>query len=259
MLKFIHLSDLHFRSKPEDNTAILATLNYIRATYPRHALIVTGDIVDDGHKSQYEQAYAALAPFTGRIFICPGNHDFGQKGNFYSPERAKRFDTYLSIPLRQGGTFAGENLPVLHLLKDGSQRVLLIALDTNIETLSPLDFACGQVGPKQLTALDHLLSDPSLADMIVMVFFHHHPFVYDDPFVKLLDARELMRVLYGRVHVVLFGHRHTSRMWRDTLGISYILACDSSPGQAFAREITIRQTIITVNYLNIEDEWEIVK
>jgi 3',5'-cyclic AMP phosphodiesterase CpdA len=258
-LKFIHLSDLHFRSKEENNRDVTATLEYIRDQYPTHKLIITGDIVDDGHEAQYKRAFEALQPFIGRIFICPGNHDFGAKGNLYGRERAERFDTYLSIPLQQGGTFAGENLPVIHCLNNDAHPVLLIALDTNVETLFPFDFACGQIGKKQLTALDRLLSDPSIADTVVVVFFHHHPFLHADQFKRLLDARELMRILYGRVHLVLFGHNHVSKMWPDTLGVPFILACDNSPGKQFAREITIIQKTITVNYITIEDEWEIVR
>jgi 3',5'-cyclic AMP phosphodiesterase CpdA len=259
MLKFIHLSDLHFRSMPVYNTAITAVLDYIYQEYPEHKLIITGDIVEDGHVEQYERAYEALEPFTGRLFLCPGNHDFGEKGVLYSLECAKRFDQYLAIPLKQGGTFAGDNEPVLHILQDGPYHVLLIALDTNLETISPLDFACGQVGNTQLTALDRLLSDPGITDMVVMVFFHHHPFLHNDPLTKLLDARELMRILYGRVHLVLFGHNHMSKKWQNTLGIPYILACDNSPGKSFAREISIFQKTITVKNVNIEDEWDIVR
>lgn len=257
-MKLIHLSDLHFHSKEENNREAIATLEYIRNQYPTHILILTGDIVDDGHEAQYKRAFEALQPFIGRIFICPGNHDFGTKGNLYGQERAERFDTYLSIPLRQGGTFAGENLLVINFLNNGTHPVLLIALDTNVETLSPFDFACGQVGEKQLTALDRLLSNPSIADTIVIVFFHHHPFLHADRLKKLLDARDLMRILYGRVHLVLFGHNHVSKMWQNTLGIPFILACDNSPGKQFAREVTIIQKTITVNSITIEDEWEIV-
>ena len=257
-MKFLHLSDLHFRSHPEHNREILATLEAIREHYPHHYLIITGDIVDDGHKIQYEHAYQALAPFVGRIFICPGNHDFGAKGNLFSRERAERFDQMLARPLQQRGTFSGENLPVLHILREEDQQILLIALDTNLETLSPFDFACGQVGATQLTALNSLLSDPEIADMIVIVFFHHHPFLHADRFRKLLDARELMRILYERVHLVLFGHQHVSKMWMNTLGIPYILACDNSPGKSLAREITIVQRTITVQDVCIENIWEMV-
>ena len=258
-MKFIHLSDLHFRSKQEHNRDIMATLEGIQDRYPTHNLIITGDIVDDGHEAQYVHAFEALRPFIGRLFLCPGNHDFGAKGNLYSPERAERFDTFLSRPLQQGGTFAGENLPVIHVLRDTSgQRILLIALDTNLETAFPFDFACGQIGTTQLTALDRLLSDPGIADTVVIVFFHHHPFLHGDRFRKLLDARELMRILSGRVHAVLFGHRHHSKMWENTLGIPSILASDNSPGKSIARELSVEYKHIVVREINIENEWDIV-
>ena len=99
-MKFIHLSDLHFHSKESDNLAAVKLLEFIRYAYPTHKLIITGDIVDDGHEEQYKWALEMLEPFTGRLFLCPGNHDFGVRGNLYSPERAERFDRYLSVPLQ---------------------------------------------------------------------------------------------------------------------------------------------------------------
>ncbi len=77
----------------------------------------------------------------GRIFIVPGNHDFGAMGNFYSKERAKRFDEKLTIPLKQGGTFYKENKPVVNIIKDKNASVMLIGLDTNLKTNHPFDFA----------------------------------------------------------------------------------------------------------------------
>ena len=257
-MKFIHLSDLHFRSHRQNNLIILEMLDTIQEHYPDHKIIITGDIVDDGHEAQYREALAALRPFGGRIFICPGNHDYGIKGNIYSRERAEGFDKWLSIPLKQGGTFAGDNKPVLHLLEERNGHILLVALDTNIESMSLFDFACGRVGSRQLTALDHLLSDPDIAHMVVIVFFHHHPFLHTDRFKKLLDARELARILYGRVHLVLFGHHHVSKMWSNTLAIPYILASDNSPGKTTAREITIVRQTVSVRDTTLEDEWDIV-
>ncbi len=257
-MKFIHLSDLHFRSYPEDNQAITSMLDAVQERYPQHKLIVTGDISDDGEQEQYRQALSALRPFAGRIYVCPGNHDYGFKGNLYSRERARFFDTWLSGPLKQGGTFAGDNPPLLHLLKEQEQQILLVAIDSNIETGSLFDFACGRIGRKQLQALDRLLSDPDISHMQVVVFFHHHPFLHTDPLKKLLDARELARVLYGRVHLVLFGHHHRSKMWPDTLGIPYILAADNSPCSCIAREIIIQQNSISIREISLESEWDTI-
>jgi len=97
-MKFIHISDLHFHRHESDNEAATSLLQFINQNYPDHKLIVTGDIVDDGDEEQFKRAYEALEPFKGRIYISPGNHDFGAAGNFYSRERAERFDSMLSIP-----------------------------------------------------------------------------------------------------------------------------------------------------------------
>ena len=130
-MKFIHLSDLHFHCHKNNNKKATKTCQYIAKNYPEHNIIITGDIVDDGHEKQFELALEALKVFQGRIFICPGNHDFGAVGNFYSHERAERFDNILSKELQQGGTFTGDQTPVVNVLKDDTAQVMLIALDTN--------------------------------------------------------------------------------------------------------------------------------
>jgi predicted phosphodiesterase len=143
-MKFLHLSDLHFHRDQNDNQGAIQSLRTIGRHYPGHTLIITGDLTDDGHGLHYENAFDRLEPFTGRIFIAPGNHDFGAAGHFYSRERALRFDEMLSKPLKQDGTFTGEGAPVVNIVGDAGNRVTLIALDTNLETDSPFDFACGE-------------------------------------------------------------------------------------------------------------------
>lgn len=252
MLQFLHLSDVHFKSNPAHNCDALSLLRYLAAHYPTHDLIITGDITDDGHPQQYAQAREALLPFLGRVFLCPGNHDVARKGNFYSPQRLRNFDRLLAAPLQQRGQFT-EHLPVWHLLEAGTDRALLIALNSNRAARVPLRFACGEIGQPQLTALEKLLSDPMIAEVTVIVFFHHHLLEHTDPFNTLLDAHELLHVLAGRVQIVLFGHRHIAGMWQDTYQIPYILACDNSPGKPFAREITLQQRTISIAYRPISE------
>ncbi|MDD1609374.1 MAG: metallophosphoesterase [Methylococcaceae bacterium] len=259
-MKFIHVSDLHFHRDNNDNNAIIKPLNFIHKNYKNHYLIVTGDIADDGHHEQFENAYNVLSKFMfpdgkPKVFICPGNHDFGASGSFFSKERAIRFDAMLSKPLKQGGTFTGDTTPVVNVLKETmggvTTEVMLIALDTNLETEHPFDFACGEVGDKQLAALKNIVLNPSTAHMKKILFFHHHPFMYNDPFMELKDARELLRTIYGRVDVILFGHKHVSQMWTLRNDIPYILAADNTPGKKFAREIDITGTTITVKDIAI--------
>ena len=250
-MKFIHISDLHFHMYKQDNKQANDLLKKIKDNYSEHKLIVTGDITDDGHPIQYQNAFDALEPFKRNIFIVPGNHDFGTAGNLYSRERALRFDKMLSTPLQQGGTFTGDNTPVVNVIKEGDDQAALIALDTNLETTNPFDFACGEVGDEQLSTLDVILGNPSIAGAIKILFFHHHPFVRDNPFMELTDARKLMRTIYGRVDVLMFGHKHVYQQWENRNGIPFILASDNSPGKDWVHEISIKKKQIKVKNITL--------
>ncbi|UCE08296.1 MAG: hypothetical protein JSW07_09855, partial [bacterium] len=128
--------------------------------------------------------------------------------------------------------------------EEKNEQVMLIALDTNLETDHPFDFACGELGDKQLSTLNTILATTD--NMIKLLFFHHHPFIHNNPFMELKDAFELMRVIFNRVDVVLFGHKHVSKQWENMGGIDYFLASDNSPGKDFAREITIEKGAVNV-------------
>ncbi len=250
-MKFIHLSDLHFHRNQSDNKEALDTLKFINKNLSNHNLIITGDIVDDGHEKQFKNAHEALEPFKDRIFICPGNHDFGALGNFYSKERAEKFDYFLSSPLEQGGTFTGDQTPVVNIQKENSQLVMLIALDSNLETETPFDFACGEISETQLNHLDTILIDPSNATIPKILFFHHHPFMHNHPFMELKDGRGLMRTIYQKVNILLFGHKHEMGKWNNINGIQHVRASDNSPGKKVAREITIVKNKITIKDIKI--------
>ncbi len=246
-MKFIHISDLHFHRNNKDNKKVNDMLKQIKTKYPNHKLIVTGDITDDGHEKQYLNAQKALKPFKDNVFICPGNHDFGAVGNFFSRERAERFDQYLSVHLEQGGTFTGDNTPVVNMVRENGIEVMLIALDSNLETMLPFDFACGKIGKSQLKALDAIINDPGVAHIRKILFFHHHPFVRTDPFMELKDAKKLVRRIYGKVNVLMFGHKHKTGYWNNYSGIEHVIASDNSPGKNNAvEEVEFTSTEIKV-------------
>jgi len=247
-MKFIHLSDLHFHGDPNDNAQVTNLLTHIRVNYPAHYLIITGDITDDGEQKQLKNAQDALMPFCGRIFICPGNHDFGARGWWYSKKRAENFDRMLSEPLQQGGYFFGDNQPVVNILKDKTVgSVMLIALDSNLETVHPFDFACGEIGEDQLAGLTSVLNSPEAQKMKKILFFHHHPFMHSDPFMRLKDADDLMRVIYSRVDVLMFGHKHEPGCWKNAGGIPHVIAAGSAAEPKFVlREIEVSASGISV-------------
>jgi hypothetical protein len=79
-----------------------------------------------------------------------------------------------------------------------------------------------------------------------MKFIHHHPFMRNDPFMELKDARRLWPVVYRRLDAMLFGHRHVSEMWTDKGGVGFVLAADNAPGKDFAREIEVAKGQVRV-------------
>jgi 3',5'-cyclic AMP phosphodiesterase CpdA len=252
-MKFLHLSDLHIHTHKDDNQDAISLLSFVSKAYPDHRLIITGDIADDGTVKQFENAYKLLKPFTGKVFICPGNHDFGAAGNFYSYERAVHFDDILATQLNQGGTFTGDSTPVVNILKDDDREIMLIALDSNLETEQPFDFACGEIGESQLKALNTILSTVQNTGIVKVLFFHHHPFMHNNPFMELMDAKALAKTIYNRVDLVLFGHKHEMNQWKNRYGAKYVLASDNSPGKDYAKEIIIDQQGISVSAIPIRE------
>ena len=59
--------------------------------------------------------------------------------------------------------------------------------------------------------------------------------------MELKDARQVMRIMYNRVNVLLFGHKQVMGKWKNYNGIRYVLASDDSPGKEWAREITVEK------------------
>ena len=172
-------------------------------------------------------------------------------GALYSQERAKRFYEKLSIPLKQGGTFFEENNPVVNVVKEEKDQIMFIAINTNLETDHAFDFACGEVGEKQLNSLNTILSSPIVPEMKRILFFHHHAFMHNNPFMELKDAAKLARIVYNRVDVILFGHKHWRGKWENMWGTKYIMASDNSPGKNKAAEVTIQKGIIKADYIDI--------
>jgi len=228
-MKLLHISDLH------DSMVDLSV-------FPDHHVIVTGDITNDGREGQFLAAHDALRGHKGGLSLVPGNHDYGWQGNLYSRESARRFDEILSAPL-QGHCFA-DKVPLVRKF-DG---VTLIGLNSNLETSSPFDFACGEIGQAQSQLLDDALAGNGGVKIIAL---HHHPFMHSDATMKLVDAQAFWRVVEGRADVVLFGHKHESDRWSGRYGIPHVLAADNSPVSGFAREILLEGGNITINTVKV--------
>lgn len=246
MISIIHVSDLHFHTNDKDNSQITEALDTLRSTLfsdsPNTYLMVTGDIVDDGHRQQYRQAHAKLAQFPRPILLAPGNHDVGPSGWLYDQECAGWFDTELAQKLGYDRTFFPQKKPIVSILSNGDFKVMAIAINSVHQTLNPLDVACGLVGEEQMHTLEALLAMPAVRQMPKIAFLHHHPFMHSDPTMKLHDGEELMKRLAGKVNVLAFGHKHEAGHWEKCGNIDHIIASGATPRSRVVWQITFRPT-----------------
>jgi 3',5'-cyclic AMP phosphodiesterase CpdA len=276
MIKFIHLSDLHISAPPIanplaqygvggpslptvnsagiTNAMVDARLTYIDRHYPDHFLIVTGDITDNGLPEEYKEAERILRRFRGKIFVCPGNHDFGILGNFLTTNQALMFDTFASSLMVNSTSSAGEFLgsstsyankysSVAKISKPGFTRVIsVIGLDSNRPAAQ--EFAArGRIGDRQLDDLKKLLYmvQGERSRLVQIVCLHHHPVPLQhsniEVALQLVDAEKFRNVVRGKVDLVLFGHKHFQTLGRQD-GYQW-LSSGASPKEARAREIIV--------------------
>jgi 3',5'-cyclic-AMP phosphodiesterase len=205
-VKIIHLSDIH-SLVPQLKQLVLHI--GARPDLDDCALVVTGDVTDDGQPQEWRAIELALAPLVGKlpIMVIPGNHDCGALGVTYDRERAETAAKYCrklsSPPVVDSPT----GLKVWEL-----EAWRVIGLDSQRgnadDWLPPL--ARGEIGTAQLAALEIELADPAPT----IILLHHHPRWHDQGHL-LEDAGELLRLLERRpqVKAILFGHQHVEGLW----------------------------------------------
>ncbi|MEZ4383243.1 MAG: metallophosphoesterase [Nannocystaceae bacterium] len=237
MVRFIQLSDLHIRGsmhrdENENCGKLVAWIcEHYAADENKPVVLLTGDITDDGKEDQYRNAVALLRPLVDagfRVLACPGNHDYGPWGNFYTEEGQRRFQRHimtelLAYPAADAQGVEMEGLfPTTHVEGD----VVFIGLDSVVGREDALaHFASGEVGENQRGRLAEILR--AHAERRKVVYFHHHPF-NRHLVMEMADAHEVMRLLAGRADVVCFGHNHESDIWSSAHDIDWILAAGKS-------------------------------
>lgn len=209
MIRFVHISDLHFTAGMLGDDESRALLKKVRPFIDEGArLLVTGDIVDDGEDKQFKTAAAALKPFQGRLMIVPGNHDAADDGHDYSRERELHFEQQLLKPLGLDHSFVDKDLLVEEFSDGHGTQVLAIGLNSIRQTPGRKDLAIGELGPKQLKELREHLDNPQYAKHWRLVYLHHHPTMRTiiTPEMRLLDGDELVKIIKARVDVLAVGH-----------------------------------------------------
>ena len=128
MIAIFHVSDLHFGKSSAQNQKVKDLLKKISRQFPftknsNRYLLVTGDITDGGKTAQYKLAKDALSAFKGRVFVTPGNRDYGRMGWEYSEASAKHFDDPFAESLEFTHPFFDKKV-FRRQLKDGSDSSL---------------------------------------------------------------------------------------------------------------------------------------
>jgi 3',5'-cyclic AMP phosphodiesterase CpdA len=188
----LQLSDLHIGADPSEVdpvASLRAAVEAVQALPDRpDALLVSGDLSDDGSASSYERAAELLAPLGLPTHVLPGNHD----------DRAA---------LRRAFGLAGDGAePVNYSADLGPLR--LIALDS---TLPGHDR--GELSEETLRWLDaELRQEPTQPTVLAM---HHPPLVtavppFDEICLSAAERDELAALLerHPQVRRVVCGHIH---------------------------------------------------
>jgi len=217
MIEIFHVSDLHFGKSKRRRENAESLLKKLKKKYDferggNRYLVVTGDIVHNGEKDEYNAAKNALLPFKEKVFVVPGNHDYGWMGADYSEKAAKLFDSDLASKLDITHPFFPKTPFLKEIVNDGQgNKVLLIGLNScskkGLENLAE-----GEIEDFQRKALDQILNNPENKGIPKIVFLHHIPHRRAKGiWMSLTDWKELMAIVRGRVDALAFGHE--GKMW----------------------------------------------
>ncbi|MFL4468669.1 phosphodiesterase [Tateyamaria armeniaca] len=192
---------------------------------PIDALLVSGDLSDDGSAESYERFKALIAPLDLPTYVIPGNHDARE------PMRAAfTSDLPSDGPLNWARKVGDVHMIGLDTLVGGQKHGMLTA-----DSLSFLDTALSKAG-----------------DAPVLLALHHPPFACGISFmddIGLHNRAELQDVLRGFSGTmrILCGHIHTMIV-SDVAG--QIAISGPSPNSTFAYD---RRPDAPVGFMTQED------
>lgn len=241
----LHWSDLHIgrghTEKRRLRRLVLHTLdNYDPATT---AIVITGDLTDDGTSEQYAAVLDELWPLRRGFLveIQPGNHDFKLAGNYPMGDEVDAFWSF-----RHQLTGATRSIGYPYVNQFGG--VQIIGLDSCTEALDVDMLARGKLGYAQLQQLAGYLEMGQRAGLHNVVCLHHHPFDRGIA-LDLVDSDELLATLSHRCDLLLFGHKHEWDAWSGLYGVGRMLAADKTTTSMRYREIdceTLRVRVVSV-------------
>ncbi|GAB22705.1 MAG TPA: metallophosphoesterase [Gordonia polyisoprenivorans] len=192
MFVVAHISDLHFNGTRFNRARIESTLSYLNARADGiDALLVTGDIADEGTPREYVEAYRVLdSPLPTLVTV--GNHDLREN---YSEVLGNERST---APVNSS------------LLVDD---VLLLSVDSSIPGRND-----GYLDDETLTWMSAQI-DAAGADTRVLVAFHHPPVTIGMTFmdtIRQTGEERLAELVATHPNIVGFvcGHAHSACVTR---------------------------------------------
>ncbi|GGX95275.1 metallophosphoesterase family protein [Streptomyces fructofermentans] len=218
-MRILHLSDTHLdRSGGPDEdgadgtAALRLLLDELGQLRDLDALVVTGDVADDGSPEAYLRARELLSAYAGDrgadVFYTTGNHD----------DRTAFADVLGSGHARPEAVYEGTAGERAAASTVGGRR--LITLDTLVPGR-----AYGRLDGGQLRWLGELLRVPCPSGTVLA--FHHPPIALDVDVQRALGLQnpaELARTIRGTdVQLILCGHFHlqiVSRLEQATVWVT---------------------------------------
>ncbi len=232
------LRTLSEASPRNSNLRLLRAAAAIEDAQP-DAVLLTGDLTDDGAGFELVEAAFAKWKAKGRLFAVPGNHDlylFPMRGSVrpkptHASKRAawQAFAGRLGLDLHASGAW-------WKLVPEGDLAV--VGLDSCARPQRRFFRHNGAVGPAQLAFLRELGTRPDFAAARhKLVLLHHHvvPLPHgvgrrapSEIGMRLDDARSAAEVFDGvGVTAVLHGHRHVSEQ-RQPAGCNFTIFASPS-------------------------------
>jgi len=199
-MKIVQLSDIHVGSQFQESifNKVLQEVNEINPD----VVLITGDLTNEGLKSEYEECKKILSKLTcKKIITISGNHDYRNSGYLV-------FKKYFPFET------------VNELSKD----VVLVTIGT-----ARPDRNEGEVGYRQNLWLERTMK--KYHDKVKILAMHHHlvgiPDTGSDR-VTVIDAGDVLRtILDSKVDLVLCGHKHRPWIW-NFKGLSIVNAGTAS-------------------------------
>ena len=209
---FVHLTDLHILSSPQEDYRGQRTADKLRRIIALirsmeirpDFFVLSGDLANDGQDAEYETLNGLLdelREFGVPLILGLGNHD-------------------CRVPFRQivlGEEDADETQPYYHSTMFDGLRVIM--LDSKVP-----DAVHGELDSEQLAWLGAELRKPAPMGNLIAV---HHPPVFSTVEAlnehRLLNPAALAQAIAGHnVHAILSGHIHYAHVasFADTLSIT---------------------------------------